>query len=986
MNISVRRRLSVRVGLALVAGLAAWSGLALRAQQPADLYRGIAFREIGSTHRGGRFVDFAVVEATPRVWYAVNATGGVWKTENNGMSYIQVFHSPTVGSLGSMAVSQSNPDILYVGSGEANNSRSSYWGDGVYKSTDAGRTWANVGLPNSHHIGRIVIHPTDPNTVYVAALGKLYSENEDRGVYKTVDGGKTWAKSLAVQAGGKHIGAVDLAMDPKNPLVLYAATYDKVRRPWTFAEAGPGSGIHKTVDGGKTWTKLGGGLPIGVLGRIGVSIARNNPMTVYAVIENAGPLNEQQMKRYAEGFGADSGSPSQLYRSDDAGKSWRQVSPVVAPPTPAPAAAAPPAGRAGAAGAGAAGQAGAARGGGGGRSGGGADLGNPGYYYAQVRVDPNDRETVYVLSVSWARSRDGGATWQGMGQGGDNHALWINPKDSNHLLLGHDHGLGVSMDGGATWYRPDNMPVAQYYAIGFDYKYPYNVFGGTQDNGCHMGPSSRAGGGNIPFEAWANVGCADGFYNEVDWRESRWLYNESQFGGFSRTDLLTGQTGGVGPRPTPTEPYRFNWSAPILVSPHNADVVYHAAQYVLRSPFRAERWELISPDLTVNDPAKRGGGGNITYATISTLDESPIVPGLLWVGTDDGNVQVTRNGGQSWTNVRDKIPGHPGFWISRVVASNAAAGTAYVTMTGYRNDDTRPFIFKTTDFGETWTSIAGNLPQEAINVVRESPRNANVLFVGTDVGVHVTIDGGKMWTRLRGTAIAGGGGGGGRGGGGGGGGGAAGAGAQQAAHPRGVFPTVPVHDLKIHPRDRELIVGTHGRGFWIADISEIEEMTPAVLAADAHLFEIDPVIQWQTGIRGVAAAINFAGVSRPTDMGISYFLKSAVTGDVKLRVYSGSRMIAEMDGTKDAGLNTVRWNLQTRRDRIAGEAVPPAGGGGRGGGGGGRGGGAGAGAAPQPAGPAPVVQQAGVGTYRVALVVGGREYWQPAVIVPDPNR
>jgi len=987
------RARTLRAGLIVAACLVAFSGLSLIAQQPADLFRQVTFREIGGTHRGGRFVDFAVVESTPRIFYAANATGGLWKTENGGITFQQVFDSPTAASLGAVAVSQSAPDTVYVGSGEANNSRSSYWGDGVYKSTDAGRTWTNVGLKQSQHIGRIVVHPTDANTAYVAALGGLYSDNEERGLYKTTDGGKTWTKSLAVKVEGKDIGVVDVAMDSKNPLVLYAATYDKVRKPWTFAEGGPGSGIYKTTDAGKTWTKLGGGLPVGLLGRIGISVSRQDPLTIYAIIENVGLLNDDQRKRYAQGFGAEGGSPAQMFRSNDAGKTWKQVAPAVAGATPpsAPPAAAPARGAgaagAGAAGAGAAG-AGAAGGrqgapappAGGGRGGGGNfDGGNPGYYYSQVRVDPNDKETVYVLSVGWSRSKDGGQTWQGMGFGGDNHALWIDPKDSTHMLLGYDHGLGVSVDAGATWFRPDNIPVAQYYAIGFDMATPYHVFGGAQDNGCHMGLSSQRGGGAITIEDWASVGCADGFYNEVG-SDSRFLYNESQFGGLSRTDLLTGATGGIAPKPQFTEPLRYNWSAPILVSPHNPDVVYHAAQVLFRSPMRGESWQIISPDLTVNEAAKRNGGGNVTYATITTIDESPIVPGLLWVGTDDGNVQVSKDAGGTWTNVRDKIPGHPGFWISRVLASNAAPGTAYVTMTGLRNDDTHAFIYKTTDFGQTWASIAGNLPQEAINAVRESPRNGNVLFVGTDVGVHVTIDGGKSWTRLKGAPMAAGGGGG-RGGGGGGGAG--------GARPRGIIPTVPVHDLKIHPRERELIVGTHGRGIWIADISEIEELTPAVLASEAHLFEIDPVINWVTGVRNVTPTMNFSGVSRPTDMGISYYLKNEVTGDVKVRVYGNGRVIAEMDGTKAAGVNTVRWNLQMRREQIVGEAAPAGRGGGRGagGGGGGRAGGAGAAPAPGPGGvgftnigPAPV------GTYRVVLVVGGKEYSQTALIVPDPGR
>ena len=955
-RLAIRRRIAVLL-VASAASATAWFGLPLSAQQGPDLYRHLVFREIGPTRQGGRYVDFAVVENTPRIFYVANATGGLWKSVNNGVSFTSVFDGP-VASLGAVAVSQSQPDTVYLGTGEANNSRSSYWGDGVYKSTDAGANWTNVGLKDSHHIGRIVVHPTDPNTVYVAALGHLYSENEERGLYKTTDGGSSWTKSLAIKVGSRDIGVVDVVMDPKNPSILYAATYDKVRRPWTFAEGGPGSGIYKTIDAGKTWTKLTTGLPQGWMGRIGIAVARQAPNTLYAVIENVGMLDDAAQKRFLEGFGTEGGGQAQLFRTDDAGKTWTQVAPAPVPPAPAPA--------------------GGGRAGGGGGRGGGFDGGNPPYYYGQVRVDPNDKEHVFVLSVGWSHSRDGGKTWQGMGFGGDNHALWIDPRDSNHIRLGYDHGLGSSFDGGQTWLRLDNLPTAQFYAVGYDMEIPYNVYGGLQDNGSQKGPSTRRGGGNIPFEDWTTVGGGDGMYNVVDWNDSRWLYNESQFGAIQRVDQKTGQSQSLAAgRPQLQGGYRFNWNAPILVSPHNSNVIYHAAQVVLRSPFRGDSWQIISPDLTVNDPAKRDGGGNITYATITSLDESPVVPGLLWAGTDDGNVQVTRDGGGTWTNVRDRIPGHPGYWVSRVEPSHANAGTAYVTVTGYRNDDFKPFIWKTTDFGQTWTSIAGNLPNEALNVVRESPRNANVLFAGSDLGVYVTIDGGRQWTKLRGSVAQTVGGFGGRGGGG----GAGGGGAAPVASRRGLMPTVPVHDLKIHPRDRELIVATHGRGIFIADISEIEELTPAVVSADAHLFEIDPVIQWVVGQRTLTAGSNFAGMSRATDMGISYYLRNAVSGDVKVRIYDGSRLLHEIDGPKTAGINTVRWDLQARRERIEGEAVPQAGRGGRGGGGRGGGAGAGGGAAA----PGAVTTPMGPGDYRVALVVEGREHWQLARVIADPN-
>ena len=920
----------LRLTLIATVGLVS-ATLPLTAQQQTDLVGSVSFREIGPTAQGGRFVDFAVVEATPRVFYAASASGGLWKTENHGITWASVFDAQPVISIGAVAVSQSNPSIVYVGTGEANNSRSSYSGDGVYKSTDAGATWANVGLPNSQHIGRIVVHPTDPNTVYAASLGPLYSDNDERGVYKTTDGGRTWTKSLAVEVGGKHIGAVDIAMDPKHPSVLYAATYDKVRRPWTFGEGGPGSGVYKTTDAGRTWTKLGGGLPDGLLGRIGVSISRQDPNTVYAIIENVGPLDDARRLQYAEGFGAPSGSPSELYRSDDAGKTWRRVAPPIAPPAPP----------------GAAGGRGA--GGGGGR-GGGFDGGNPGYYYAQVRVDPNDKEMVYVLSVGWSRSRDGGASWERMSFGGDNHALWIDPADSSHLLLGFDHGLGVSFDGGANWFSPDNLPLAQFYAVGYDMDYPYNVYGGIQDNGSWKGPSTMPGGGSIPFEAWTRVGGGDGMYNVADWKDSRWLYNESQFGPLTRVDQLTGETKGIRySRPQGQPELRWNWSSPILVSPHDSNVIYHGANVLLRSSFRGETWEEISPDLTQNDPARQGGSGNIQYATLTTISESPIVRGLIYVGTDDGNVQMTQNGGGAWTNLRDRLPGHQGYWISRVEASHHDPAVAYVSATGYRRDDFRPFVWKTSDYGQTWTSIAGNLPDQAINVIREDHKNPNLLFVGAEPGLYASLDGGATWHDLQNS-----------------------------------MPTNAVYDLQIHPRENELIVATHGRGIFIADITGLQGLTTSTLASDAALLDIQPVVQWVRGQSRATAALNFSGQSRPNGAAIHYYLRSAASG-VTVRVYDGARVIAEVDGPGAAGLNTVRWNLQASRTLMPGEQPGGRGRGGRGGGGFGRGGRGGADSATvfPSASPNAVMAEVQPGSYRVVLSVGGREYEKTAVVVAD---
>ena len=943
----VRQR--VTLGLWIVLALIGSAVVPIPAQtggQPAgssaSIVDAIRFREIGPTAQGGRYVDFAVVESNPRVFYAATATGGLWKTVNNGISFTPVFDNQADFAIGAVALAQSRPDVIYVGTGEANNSRSTYDGNGVYKSADGGKSWTKAGLPNAGRIGRIVVHPKNPDIVFVAASGKLYSENPDRGVYRSTDGGRSWTKTLDHKVDGREIGAIDIAMDPSNPNHLYAATYDKVRRPWTFGEGGPGSALFKSTDGGATWRQLTGGLPTGMIGRIGISIARSAPRTVYAVIENANARDpkvspEERRTRLAQGFG-DGSIGDELYRSDDAGATWRKVAPPAQPAAPA-----------GAEGRGAAPAQAGGRGARGGWTG-----GNPPYWYGQIRVDPKNPDHVYLLSVSVTHTTDAGRTWSSpFSFGGDNHAMWINPADSTHIILGHDHGMGVTFDAGATWLSPDNKPLAQFYAIGYDMERPYNVYGGMQDNGSARGPSTMKGGGNIPFEAWYRVGGGDGMYNVVDPNDSRWLYNESQFGAIQRVDQQTGQSRSIRyTRPQGQEALRWNWMSPILLSPHNSEVVYHGANVLLRSINRGDTWTEISPDLTKNLPERRNGTGNIQYATITTVDESPVIAGVIWAGTDDGNVQVTRDTGKTWTNVTDRIPGHPGYWVSRVIASHHDAATAYVTVTGYRHDDFKPFVWKTTDYGATWTSIAGNLPNEAINVVREDRRNPDLLVVGTDFGVHATLDGGKAWHRMK-----------------------------------NGMTTNPVHDLAIHPREQEIIAGTHGRGIFIADISGLQALTPAVLAADAHLAPIVPAVQHVAGLRPFVASLNYDGQSRPPGVHITYYLKSAASG-VSVRVYDGARMVAELPAAPgNAGLNTVRWLMQSARPMT--EAEQQAGRGGRGRGGFPAGGGRGAGtptgspAFPTPA-PNTVLATVPPGEYRVVLAVGGREYAQTAHVLANP--
>jgi len=800
------------------------------------------YRSIGSTRQSGRFVDFAVSEKNPEIFYAAMASGGLWKTVNNGITFESIFDDQGVISIGDVAIDPNNPNVVWVGTGEANNSRTAYYGDGIYKSVDGGKTWANMGLKNSQHIGRIIVHPKNPDIVWVASLGPLYSENSEKGVYKTTNGGKSWKKVLDVTSKGKQVGVVDIAIDPSDPNILYASAYDKVRRPWTFNNGGPGSGLYKTTDGGNKWEQLTNGLPGGMIGRIGIDISRSNPNVVYINLENCnidGVTDEERYNQLLNGIppkGDEKGA--EVYRSDDKGKSWKKASPD-------------------------------------GRSIGGG----PGYYYQQIRVDPNNPDHVYVLATGMFETKDGGKEWVSPFRfGGDNHAMWINPANSKHMLLGYDHGLGVTFDGGENWLHPDNLSVGQLVAIGFDYDYPYNVYGGLQDNGSVKGPSTKRDGSTIKLEDWKTVGGGDGMYNEVDWNDSRWLYNESQNGPISRTDQLTGESKSI--RYSGMD--RWAWNAPIVVSPHNSKTIYHAGNKVVRSRNQGDTWEEISGDLTLQDEAKIQGTGNIQYCTIVTMEESPAKEGVLWVGTDDGRVWVTPNGGTSWDDVTANIPNRPDYWVSRVATSNADAATAYVAITGHRHDDFRPFLYKTTDMGKTWTPIASNLPvDESICVIREHPKNPDLLFVGTTKAVYVSFDGGTIWNKFRNN-----------------------------------MPNNPVEDMKIHPRENDLIIGTHGRGFYIADISYLPEINKDMLAKDFHLFSPETKVKWQRISGNVGATLNFNGQSEPVAATIYYYLKNEPK-EVKIQVLDGARVIFEGAGEKSGGVNTFLWNYSIRPPAVA---------------------------------------------------------------------
>jgi photosystem II stability/assembly factor-like uncharacterized protein len=902
---------------ALLAAFATLSGTGseLSAQSlDAAFLSNLEYRAIGPTRQSGRFIDIAVPTQRPYTFYIAAASGGLWKTDNNGITFDVLFTDEAVLSIGAISVAPSDPDILYLGSGEANNSRSSYWGDGVYKSTDAGESWTNVGLPESQHIGRIVVHPTNPDIVYVAALGHLYSENDERGLYKSTNGGRSWSRVLGPEVEGRRIGVVDVVMDPTDPQTLYAASYDKVRLPYTFDLGGPGSRLYKTTDGGDNWIQLGAGLPQGMLGRIGVDVYERDPSIVYVTIENANKEDMSDEDRRQELLNHESSRGmigGEVYRSDDAGITWTKASPD-----------------------------------------GESIGGGPAYYYGQIIVDPNDPDVVHVLSAGSYGTTDGGENWDNrpLGFGGDDHALWIDPENSLHMILGYDHGVGFTYDGGENWYHPDFQSLAQFYSVGIDMSWPYRIAGGLQDNGSHMAYNTNPSGGSVYFEMWDRVGGGDGMYNEFDTCNNRFLYNESQFGPIGRLDLWTGERKGIRYEDADM---RYNWNAPIVVSTHDCDVVYHAGNRVMKSEFRGEAWEVISEDLSKADPATlttgKGGDGNIQYGTITSLDESPIKAGLLWAGTDDGNVQVTQDDGATWTLLNDNIPNNPEYWVSRVEASHHDIGTAYVSYTGYRRDDFRPFVYKTTDFGESWTDISANLPDGPINVIREHHDNPDLLFVGTEFQVWVSIDGGDSWTDLRLD-----------------------------------MPKSPVHDMKIHPRDNDLIVATHGTGIYVLDISPFAELTASVVAdGDAHFFAPQSQVRWVSADMRNTSSSNFDGESAPLGVPL-YYLSGQSTDSVTFTVYQGSVPIAEIKGPSGTGVQQVLWDMGKRVERSEAEQEglrSGDGGGGRGGGGrGGRGRGRGG---PPRDNVRYAYSSAPDGDYRVVMSVGGQEIARTVSILKD---
>lgn len=864
----------------------------------ASLVKNLPFKSIGPTVMSGRVVDLDVNPDDPTKFYVAYASGGLWKTDNNGVSFTPLFDNEIVMTIGAVAVDWKN-NTIWIGTGEANSSRSSYAGAGIFKSINGGKTWQHLGLTDSHHIGRIVLHPTNPNVAWVAAVGHLYSPNKERGMYKTTDGGKTWKQTLYID---EQTGAIDVDLDPTNPQTLYASMWHKERTAWNFVEGGKTSGLYKSINGGESWKLISGGgsgIPQNEhTGRLGVSIFPKNPNTLYAILDNQTPrpektkstadakkLTKEQLKvmskeaflkaedsfvadyldeqNFPEKYTASSlkelvktdkikpisileytddanarlinaeVTGAEVYRSENGGQSWKKVN---------------------------------------------ADyldglFNTYGYYFGNVWIAPDNADKIVIAGVPVIRSEDGGKTYRSMDEGNvhsDHHALWINPKNNNHMILGNDGGLNITYDNGKTWFKANTPPVAQFYNIAVDMAKPYNVYGGLQDNGVWTGPSTYKPGydwydrGQYPYKGLLG---GDGMQVQVDWRDNNTVYTGFQFGNYFRINKATGEMKRLSVLiEVGEQKLRWNWQAPILVSRHNQDVVYFGSNRFHRSLNKGDEFKTLSGDLT-----KGPREGDVTFGTLATIDESPMKFGLLYTGSDDGLIHVSKDGGYTWANVSAGLPAN--LWVSRVVASAHSEGTVYASLNGYRDDHFKPYVFVSTNYGQTWQPLGTTLPDEPVNVVKEDPKNPNLLYVGTDHGVYVSMDKGKSFMRFT----------------------------------KGL-PAVAVHDLVVHPRDNELIVGTHGRSLYTANVEPLQQMTDSVTTKPLHVYALKP-IQHSANWGRMPNKYEDAPEYR---YDVTYFAKQAGTTTVKLQTVpkDGDKALTlrTLTDTTEAGLNYLTFN------------------------------------------------------------------------------
>ncbi len=759
-------------------------GAALAQAQPQ--FHDLHYRNFGPWRAGAWLSDIAAPETTDPAYqytfYVAARHGGVWKTTNNGTTFRPIFDAYGTGSIGAIEVAPSNPDVVWVGTGEASNARSAHAGNGIWKSSDGGETFACMGLEDSHHIARVVIHPTDENIVYVAVMGHLFSPNAQRGVFRTTDGGQTWERVLFIS---DKVGVIDLAVNRDDPNVLYAATYDKERLPWHYEAGGPGSGIYRTNDGGDTWIRLAGGLPSGNIGRIGLDVHRADPYILYAVVENLNEralTPEEQKKRAAEKFDPmkdpyfDYLVGGEVYRSSDGGETWAKRN-AASDNVSSKAA----------------------------------------YSFNQIGVDPVNPDNLFINSVNMVTSHDGGATWHDLAYPpehrfvnmfGDVRCFWIDPADARHMLIGSDGGLYATYDAGKTTDHLYNLPLGEVYRVAVDGADPYHIYAGLQDHESWRAPVN-SWSGRVGVEDWCISGLWDGMYTAIDTETGRYAYFTSQFGMQHRLNMETGTRENISPKAAKGEPpIRHCWVTPIALSPHNAAIVYTGGQRLYRSLNRGDQWQAISPDLTTNDAKKIAGRGHMMYCTITSVGESPLEPGVIWVGTDDGRVHVTANHGADWTECTSALAkaGAPkAHWVDRVVASVHAPKRAYAVKTGYRSDDFKPYLFITDDLGKHWRPLSQGLPQAPVNTVVESRRHPDLLFAATDAGVVVSWNRGESWSPFEGN-----------------------------------MPPAPVKDLVIQPTHGDLVAATYGRGVWIADVWPLERLTAEIQSQGVALLPVEP--------------------------------------------------------------------------------------------------------------------------------------------------
>ncbi|MFO0973089.1 MAG: glycosyl hydrolase [Phycisphaerae bacterium] len=852
-------------------GAAAAQGGAARPLR-ADDFKALSWRSIGPANMSGRVADVAFAPGNAKAFFVGFGTGGLFKTTNAGTSFASLFDKEAMASIGAVAVADAPESwpgwaeeeaksdsagaakkpraergkgkIVWVGTGEGNGRNSSSWGAGVYRSTDGGATFKCVGLKDSHDIPVLAVDPRDPDRCYVAALGHLWGPNAERGVYKTTDGGKTWRAVLAVD---ENTGCCDVLIDPSQPETVYAAMYMRRRTAWSMRSGGPQGGIYRSRDGGQNWEKLSGGLPRQT-GRIGLDLFRKNPKVLMAIVESD-----------EGGWGADFFDDRQkaggLFRSDDGGDHWTRLSPLNFRP----------------------------------------------FYFSKVRIDPADEQRVYLLGWTLAISDDGGRRFRSNRSAlphGDMHALRIDPGDTDHLLMGTDGGVYASYDRGKTWDYFNQIAAGEFYNIAVDLSDPYRVAGGLQDNGCWVGPSGTildSGGedvlaaeGALPVGItnadWQFVNGGDGYHVAFDPTDRSVVYAESQGGGLVRVHLDSGVRKFL--RPSPKEGqarYRFNWNSPFLISAHDPTTLYFGGNHVFKLTQRGERWERISEDLSTRDVEKiqTVGSEAETHGTVVSLAESPLAAGMVWAGTDDGLVHVTRDDGKGWTRVTP--PQANGLYISRIEASYHARDTAYVAIDGHRSNRFEPILVMTNDGGQSWRSISGDLPGgDVVKVVREDRRNADVLYAGMERGLFATFDRGVHWLRLNGESL----------------------------------PTVAVDDLVQHPREMDLVAGTHGRSIWILDdASFLHELRPEVVAKEVHLFAIRPARpRYYLPYGGLWSERIFRASNPPKGAIIDYWLREWAGEEVKLTITDAAdRPVRELSGTNRAGVNRVVWDLQREK-------------------------------------------------------------------------